>query len=144
MNAIGASVHLAANQLIANSAFTAINFTGGTALDFDTSAFFSAGSPTLFTMPFAGLYLFSASIFWDPNATGQREITFAKNGAIRFGCSAQPGNNSGDSAQDLSVLMSLAAGDTVALNVLQNSGGNLNANGSTTQLFTFQSVLGFH
>lgn len=146
VNAIGASVHLNANQLIPASTFTPISWTGGTAVDFDTSGFFSGAAPTIFTAPFAGLYLASCSINWDSSiAGGTREVTFAKNGGIRNGISAFQANVSAvDEADSLTCLFNLSVGDTLAVQVLQGSAGNLNALGGAANNQTFFSVLGFH
>jgi hypothetical protein len=145
-SATGASVHLAANQSIATATFSPISWTNGTALDFDQSSFFSTGAPTIFTMPYTGVFQVSASLQWLFTITNiSYSITFAINGALRRAYSAFSTATVGqDTALSLAAIFKLNLGDTIALNAFQNSGANQNAVGSTTQTLTFMSILGFH
>jgi|HubBroStandDraft_3_1064219.scaffolds.fasta_scaffold55328_3 hypothetical protein len=99
--------------------------------DFDTSDFWNAGAPTVFTAPQAGLYLLSASLIWNNAASEFNYVTFQKNASANcYGFSSQINIGNGGNqfaGTALSTLMNLAQGDTVKLIAWNQAGGNVQA-----------------
>lgn len=119
------------NQSISNS--TPTNLCYDTAV-FDNDNLFAGGvSCTRLTAPVAGVYEINASVQWDNNSTGVRQLLIRKNASSDLAVDqVQAGGATGNSA---STLAKLAAGDFIQASVFQNSGGNLSVLGvSTTTL----------
>lgn len=98
----------------------------------DTGGIAIAGGET-FTVPVAGRYLVSVRMSWAVNGTGYRSFWLDKNGGptrVLQNDVAATGT-SGVYLQDHADLI-LAANDTLAVRVLQNSGGTLNVNAGAT------------
>ncbi len=110
-------------QSIPNATWTAVNMG---AVFHDTQAGWSAGSPSRLTAPRSSYYLVGASVGFDVNATGVRQLSILYNGAdYSYGVSmgAVAGIQSRMSA---TTSMVMTAGDYVQASVWQNSGGALN------------------
>jgi hypothetical protein len=124
----GAFVYKTGPQAITDSTPTAIAF--DVAL-FDTDAYFNGATPDVLTMPATGLYHISVSALWATAAAGTSVIGIAVNGALGTNFGYAAASNSATVQQGLSTshTLSLNAGDTVSLNAIQTSGGNLNVTG---------------
>lgn len=73
----------------------------------------------------AGVFTVGGCVFYDNNATGQRQLYLLKNGvAIGGSYSVQPGNSGFGIALLVAAGVRLADGDYVELATWQNSGGN--------------------
>lgn len=86
---------------------------------------------TTVTIPYGGIYLLQAAIEWDANGTGNRIAWFDVNGTdveadTRLGTATNP------TRITLTSIQQLAEGDTVGVDVRQNSTGNLDINGGAT------------
>ncbi len=95
---------------------------------FDTAALHSDTTNTQnFVAPVAGTYYVSAIVDWEANQLGYRRISIvSSNGA--FASVAGPALPSpAFTSQTASGIVRLNAGDTVHVEVLQGSGGTLNA-----------------
>ncbi len=90
----------------------------------DTEGMYSAGSANL-TCKVAGWYDIKAQAGWIANATGYRFIAILYNGATAIGTHREvvPGANA--FAHQVVSEAYLNVGDTIALQVFQSSGGNL-------------------
>ena len=111
------------NQSIPNASFTKV--TAFTEI-FDTDNAVSSGT---FTVPTGkgGKYFITASTNFTANATGQRIMSFYKNGSQEARLSSAPGEDTGNNAGNTgSALIELSEGDYVELYVYQNKGGALN------------------
>ena len=95
---------------------------------FDTAAMHRTDiDPSRLTVSTPGIYVASADVTWEPNATGARELNIRKNGTTlvaRVVEAAVPGGNSTD--QSVTTTVQLAAGDYLEVVVRQNSGVALN------------------
>lgn len=77
-----------------------------------------------------GSYLITASMVWDANATGNRNMRIYVNGALRASQSLTPGaNNANGAMNNVSKQLRLVAGDVITVQVFQNSGVNLAGSG---------------
>ena len=97
--------------------------------DYDTDGFYDfAASPSRLTVPagFTRVRL-AASIRWQSNVNGIREIVFRKNGALFVGSANSIHTAAGGAiAQNISsAVVSVVAGDYFEVYAWQNSGGNL-------------------
>ncbi|MCC7130904.1 MAG: hypothetical protein IT297_10960 [Anaerolineae bacterium] len=72
-----------------------------------------------------GVYLIAAHAVWASNATGVRVIYIARNGA-NIAADRRAALSGYDTAQQVSTMRYLNAGDYVTLYAFQNSGGDLN------------------
>lgn len=124
------------NQSIPNNVETAVTFsniiTGS-----DPLTFFSAGSPTIVTVP-AGITTVrvSAVVAFSPNATGYRQMRLLQNGGAkpvggRLSVMLPLAGNS-NVLQVTGFPVACAAGDTFGALALQNSGGALTLDGAST------------
>jgi len=139
-----------ASQSIATATVAAVNFD---TKDFDTDWSFTASSNIL-TVGTTGVYLLSATVSFQANATGGRGVTIYSGATV---------SGSGDSATvtggtrvngtfvpavggaiqtnvSCSGLCSLTAGDKIAVMAYQTSGGALNTNPSGYEETTFSAV----
>lgn len=115
-----------------------------TPIDFDTEAEDTAGyhstvsNTSRFTVPSGkdGVFSVRGGVFWDNNATGQRQCYIAKNGtAIPGTYQVSPGNSGFGIAQSTGAIVRLAATDYVTFNVWQNSGGSRTIGNSPVAAF---------
>jgi hypothetical protein len=74
-----------------------------------------------------GMYLIGAGISWAANAAGQRNTAILLNNTTQIGLDVRTASAVAIT-QDVNTLYKLAATDYVAVNVNQNSGGNLVVN----------------
>ena len=136
---VAASYQLSTNPSIANSTATALGF--DTKL-VDTHGAFNSGSST-FTAPMSGIYEVSATINWAANATNGRELRVYNNGSLfaELAYSGTPG--SFQFCQTGTATKFLNAGDTLAIEVFQNSGGALAlAGGAQYNFVSFKRLSG--
>lgn len=113
------------NQSIPNSTITPIQFTTE---DFDTHAMWVVGSPSVFTIAIAGLYLFGINVAWQSSANAVREVYFRQNGSIELQRNSCFKSDTVVSQQsyDITYQWYFAAGDTLEAVAFQTSGGPLN------------------
>lgn len=83
-----------------------------------------------------GYYLVGGAIFWVGNTTGDRGIAIVKNAAVFDTSQLEPPLTAATNSrgQGTSTLLYLSVGDTVEMQVFQNTtgGGNLNINTNAT------------
>jgi hypothetical protein len=112
------------NQTIASASSTYVQFDSEV---FDTAGLFDPASPQVLEAPIAGLYLLTASVRWDSNATGTRFATFNVSPSFNYVApdwrNAATGTASTD--QEISSLVALQANQMVRLRVYQTSGAPL-------------------
>ena len=94
--------------------------------DFNVGGVYDPSAPGRLTAPVAGRYLVIASTSWTPSAIGSRSISLFKNGGSLESCvvPASPGT---ETSEQVSTIVHLNAGDTIAAAVWQDSGFTLNA-----------------
>ena len=112
------------NQTIANVALTYVEFDSEV---FDTAGLFNPASPQLLKAPIAGIYLLTASVRWDTNATGTRFTTFIVSPSGNYVAPDWRNGvtDGGTTDQEISTLVALQADQTVRLRVYQTSGAPL-------------------
>lgn len=120
---IGARVRHSTTQTIGTGG-------GGTAVAFDTEDYdlggcHASGTNTRLVAPVSGYYNVQASIAWDSNALGSRNLWVTRNsdGMIPVANKVNP-DDATDIQQSISADIYLAAGDYVTFTVLQDSGTN--------------------
>lgn len=124
-----------AAQSITNVTLTTISYTA--ADEYDTGSMHDpAVNASRITVPSGGggLYVVGASVSWQGNPTGNRQVLLALNGAIITGTPddrADPGG--GGASHRTGIEVRLVAGDFVEVQVLQSSGGALNVTHSRFQ-----------
>ena len=120
-----ALVSLSANETLTTGALTPIPWD---TIDRDTAGLFSAGSPTVFTIP-AGVSQVKvrASISWANNTTGERFLEIRKNGGTgATGLAASRILASSTSNMSVaSATMDVNPTDTFENRCIQTSGGDL-------------------
>ena len=95
---------------------------------YDTDAYHSASpNPARITVPAgkAGYYLIYASVEFNSNASGAREVQIRKNGSLTNGSGYFQNFSSGGFTANVSSLVYLDVADYVSVYALQASGGNL-------------------
>lgn len=117
----GAYVRNNGSVTILNNTPTSITF--ATEL-IDQDNFFSAGSPTLLTVPTSGWYIATGFVTFASNATGVRKVNITVN-TVAEATIAQDAMASDVTTITISSLFWLSAGNYLQLQVYQNSGGNL-------------------
>jgi len=116
-----------------SAATTAITHNSLTSLSFDTEVrddggLFSPGSSDRITIVQTGWYSVSGGASWAANSTGVRHIGLAINSSI-YAYRREPAPTSGVLSQNIATVVYLSATDIVQLQVLQNSGGDLDLTG---------------
>jgi hypothetical protein len=129
-------------QSVASATYTACTFTTE---DLDTVNGHSTSSNTSrWTVPsgWAGAYMLSGGGKFATNATGFRSGQFAKNGSVILG-SEGPGLAAADTStfDARTVVVSLAVGDYVEMQIRQSSGGSLNTDVAATSSQCTMSVV---
>jgi hypothetical protein len=111
-----------ATQAIANNSITAITWDTETADPLGLHT----GSGSTVMVPVEGVYACSYSIRFAANATGARAAWFTLNGGTtRYGYQEDSAGTT-QVAQSGTAMIYATAGQTIAVNVFQGSGGNLN------------------
>lgn len=108
------------------SGFTLSTTIPFTQVIFDTSNFWSAGTPDRFTIPKAGTYLFAATAGFATNGTGGRAASIYKNGTTNMIANQTAPSSDFFWGGSAVVTDQFIAGDYVELRVAQHSGGALN------------------
>jgi hypothetical protein len=124
---IGASVYHSTTQSTTTSVVAKKDFDSE---DFDTDGFHdNSTNNSRLTIPtgMGGKYLVVASIDWASNSTNERYVAIIKNNTTEYATSRITANSTAETAQSVSAVLDLAAGDYVEVQVYQTSGGNLNA-----------------
>ncbi len=106
-----------------------INNTTNTTVNFDTISFATHSasiSSGVFTAPISGAYSFHTSIRFASNTTGERLIGFKKNGVTLYYATGIYSPPTGSPRMNTTETFSLAASDTIEVQVYQASGGALN------------------
>lgn len=139
---VGVEVWKSANQAISANADTAVTFdTEG----FDTDSFHNNSTNTSrFTIPSgkAGKYLLSGAVSWAASNGGTfRAIKMYKNGSSINQISMFAGTNDG-TIQPVSCVFDLAVNDYLEIFVRQNTAGNLDINGGSSQTRVQLTYLG--
>jgi hypothetical protein len=115
------------NESIPNAAFTAVTFDSE---EFDTDSMHSTVTNTdRITFNTAGTYLVGASIDFVANNAGYRSVHISKGGTVALVLQTQVTNMVGppDAEFSCNVIAAFIVGDWIRCNVLQTSGGPLNA-----------------
>jgi hypothetical protein len=111
---------------IADSSPDSVLFGAGSEV-FDTGGFYDNTGSNILTVPAGcgGVYIATAWCEWDSNATGIRIISLEKNGPAGAGSyfGRQQLSDVANARMGVSGMVVLAAADTVALTMFQNSGG---------------------
>lgn len=111
-------------QSITNNAFTALSWDVEVR---DPFGIHSSGSPTVVTIPTPGWYAIVGQVVFDANSTGIRAITVVRDGATVVGeATAVAMTAPTTTVLNVSALQYLDQGQTIELQVYQNSGGALN------------------
>lgn len=132
MRLIGAKVYPSAVQSIADDG--AVHARTFNTVAFDTASMFSNSADTL-TVPFSGIWLISALQEFAANATGRRRMRLLVNGSADLSFNVDAASAGTTILTLLGVPRLMTAGDTLAFDLLQNSGGALDANGSEANCF---------
>lgn len=122
----GARVYLGSNQSISNNTSTGVAFDNEVS---DTNAFHdNATNNTRLTIPSDGNYIIGATVLFDVNTTGYREVKIRKGGLVNhFAISRTQSHATEYTTINLSGLATnCSAGDYFEIMALQNSGGSLN------------------
>jgi hypothetical protein len=127
---VGASVFNTTDQTLSNNTFTAVTFNSE---NWDTDSFHSTSSNTSrMTIPSGknGKYLISGTLAYTGNATGARGFFIYKNGAaIHY---IQIASSANSVYPNASMVVDAVATDYFEVYAWQNSGGNLDLIGGTT------------
>jgi hypothetical protein len=115
-------------QVISHATETDISWNSET---YDTDGLWAAGSPTVFTIPYAGYWHIEVEIRWAANATGYREVKLQLGAGTTLGYDVRPGTSLADHIVRASADFVFGATNTVRAQVAQTSGGNLNVNTSS-------------
>jgi hypothetical protein len=140
---VGAKVYKSASQSIPNATWTTLTFNSES---FDTDGFHDTSSNTSrMTIPSGkgGKYLVQWQAVWDPNATGSRNTKITLNGGtdVAYGTWSMALTGAGSSTIHANTaVLSLSVADYIEIQIGQESGGNLNANGGANDGNTFSII----
>lgn len=126
-------VYNATNQSIPNSTYTKIAF-GGEYYD-NANQHDNTTNNTRLTCVETGRYLVHATVTFDTNATGIREVQFKINNSAIDGRDIRQAVTGSIVVITLSTIRQLSANDYVELEVNQTSGGGLNVLGTGATIF---------
>lgn len=129
----GARVGRSTGLSLAHNTDTAVDFDTA---DFDTDTFWTSGSNTRLTVPTGkgGLYVLTASCWFNANGTGIRQVRFRKNGTDIYGWQRIAGTAAGAVIPTASAIVKVVAGDYFELMIYQDSGGSLGAGANVSAL----------
>lgn len=127
---VGCRVYASGSTTVNNSTDVILGFNNE---DFDTNGFHdNSTNNSRITIPtgYAGKYLVTADVAWSGNSSGQRVLQIFKNGSqlLTTYSGATTGNLFG---QSYVVVVNLAVGDYIQVDVNQNSGSSLTVFGSS-------------
>lgn len=121
--------HRTSDQVIANTTVTPLQWQTE---DYDTDAMLDLVSDnTRVTCKTAGIYLLTASLYWQGNSNGYRMVNFVHSAGQWTGTAGYPAVNGNTTRQNISATYNLAVNDYLTVSVLQTSGGNLNVLGTS-------------
>ena len=138
---VGCSVYKSGTQSLANNTAVTINWENE---HFDTDAFHSIVTNTSrITIPSGkgGKYLFSVTLGWTANATGNRYFRLDKNGSSAIVLvTHRAADSTNQSFHTASAILNLVATDYIEVIAFQNSGGSLDVRGASADesLFSVQ------
>lgn len=120
-----------------------------TAMSFDTdvyggaNGFWTIGDPTKLYAPVSGIYLVVGTGGFEAHSTGGRQFWLRKNGAGDYPCevSNKTRDDGGQWHTTISATVDLQAGDYMEIYVYQNTGGNLNLEGTAPNNPSFSMAL---
>jgi len=110
------------DQSIANNTGSGITFETS---DYDNDSMFPGTAGTV-GIQTAGLYLVTGQVQWAANGTESRSMLLYKNGTAQAEDLRPTANSSRNTIQSCSYTLDFSVGDTVSMQVVQWSGGNLN------------------
>lgn len=127
------------HQVIATGTWTEVNYAGGSSskLAYDSAAIIPRSnavwtSNSAWQAPTTGLYAISGNCIFDGNATGSRQVLLNNTGQganapfYPYAQSKFAADGTNPVFMSVACVQQLSEGDTVAMYVFQNSGGNLN------------------
>ena len=126
------SVYIASPAAVPTS--TATNAGYDTVLK-DTHNGFTTGASSKYTIPISGNYFATAANVWPNQVNNIRAIYIKVNGTNKATIVNQTASVFEVSTHISKLLVDLVAGDEVAVDIYQNSGGNLTPSGGETQCF---------
>lgn len=137
---VGARVYQTSAVAMANATYSVVTFH---AEGIDVGGYWTAGSPTRFTVPAnkAGKYRLKARVGWDASGTGVRLAAFYKNGSDLGNLGdrdRQIGSASDFASNHIEAIVDLVATDYVEVYAYQNAGGSLNTRGDQTGEVNFE------
>ena len=118
----GARVLREAAQSVADADYVAVSFP---TVDFNVGGVFSAGTPTKLTAPISGVYVVAGSVQWESGGPGWRQLEIDSDKAGRVASSLIPVAATQYVYSNVSTVVKLSAGESVALTANQVSGGAL-------------------
>jgi hypothetical protein len=127
---------------IPDTVVTTVNWGSGQTYE-TVPSMYDPAEGTKMVAPVGGLYLISASLGFDPNATGVRTVSAAINGSNSNPACFDRANATGALATfvNVSCPVRLSAGEFVALTVTQTSGGPLGFSGFESASLTWLGSL---
>jgi hypothetical protein len=128
---VGCGLYKSGTQAITTSTWTSITWDTE---EYDTDAFHSTSTNTSrFTVPtgLAGKYSISGTIYFAANS-GNNLVRMAKNGSLFNYINNTKRDNTQGNAFTVSGVYDLAVNDYLELQVFQDTGGNLNVEGTST------------
>lgn len=109
-------------QSIPNNASTPVSLWTTTAASPSPKDFLAQPTNTTWTCVHSGYYLVCGGASFQNNAVGSRQITIMKGASANFFVQVPNAGGADTSSVTTSGILKLASGDTVSINVFQNSG----------------------
>lgn len=119
------SVRRVTNQSVGDGASVYINFGAAPAL-VDTTDMWDAASPSQLTVKVPGVYSLTFAVSWGTSSTGRRTCLIEVDGTA-VAADRRMGISAGNTSQSAHVELELAIGAVIKAQVVQASGGALNA-----------------
>ena len=125
-----ATTPLEVNAAYSSAAGQSIPTSTNTIVDFDTKDFNShdgsvvVGASWAYTVPVAGKYAIHAQVYYGADAVSYREFSIMKNG-VEVAYTARTADTAIGTAMSISRTLQFVAGDTIAIQTFQASGGAL-------------------
>lgn len=124
------------NQTISAGTVTTVSWETAV-FDNTGGSMWSSGSPTLLTLPEAGIYAVIAGIQWVANNTGERRVQIRVGGAL-LGINRVPATN--ESEGTVATLVSVSGSSDITCEVEQKSGSSLDIRSTRPTFFAAQKV----